>query len=126
MGGCRGRWWASRGVLLAALLAMATFILFRDLNIVGSRLAAPLAREAIAAFEYTALYSERASPLHLPVERSPIPRVLFVTFLAAIGALRIAEVTLAGASPINFRCVLARARLTPQALPTTASPADPF
>ncbi len=118
---CGWRSWGWGCVLLAALLAMASYILFEELDVLGSRLASRLAGEAVAALEYTALDAERLSNGHLSVEHPS-----FVTPLFAANALRAAEATTTEISSINLRSVRARAKLRLQALPATTSSADPF
>ncbi len=116
-------WWC---ILLAALLAMATYVLFEEMDVLGSRLASRLAGEAVAALEYTALDAERLSQLHLSVEQPSSLHPSFVTAFVAINAFRTAELTTTEFSLTTLRSVRARAKLSLQVLPATTSPVDPF
>ncbi len=117
------RSWAECCVLLAALFGMTSYILFEELDVLGSRLPSRLAGEAVAAIEYTVLDVERLSAVQ-PSPESPTPPDTFS--LIAQGPLPIAQAFSARTSPISLRSMLARAHVQAQTLPAPTPTADPF
>ncbi len=117
------RSWAESCVLLAALLGMTSYILFEQLDALGSRLPSRLAGEAVAAIECTVLDVERLSALQ-PSSESPTPTDTFC--LIAQNLLPNAQALSARTSPISLRSMRARAHVQAQTLPAATPTADPF
>ncbi len=102
---------------------MTSYILFEELDVLGSRLPSRLAGEVVAALEYRVLDAERLFIVELPSE-SPTPTDTLS--LIAQNPLPSAEASSARTSPISLRSMRARAHVRVQTLPTATPTADPF
>ncbi len=121
---CGWRSWGGWCVLPAALLAMAAYLLFEELDLVGSKLPSRLAGEAVAALEYTALDADRS--FHLSVERLSNPSPSILTSHIPLTILSTSKRFATEISPTTLRAMLARAHVGWRAFPAPGSTADPF